>query len=1017
MPRHSSLAAGPASPSIFQEKKLARLIRATIAIGSGLAVPVANADLDCSPVAPAVIVVDADEINQLSCTLEADLQIVLAATLTNTVTGIINNFETIAVDGTIDDAGDILNHNSIQIGATGRINVSGFLGNGAPGTNSPVLEVADGGTLHIQSGGEFSNYGTTTVDGSVLNDQFYFNDNITVITPTGTIENNFVFNSANILDVEGIYSNTPGASMTVWSGTVNIRDGGRFLNSGNTTIRGHIQADSNGVLINEDTLSIGTAFVTNSTFVALPFSTVSNAIGSTYTNWGENTAGGDTFFDGSAINEGTFITPESGNTVIGSTGDFLNKRLSETFGILNVEGGGEYKDEGTTIIRPGAKLVVGGRYIGNSSSVLIIQSVTNVVSAGGILASDGQLDLDGGLQIEVDGLLAIRPPAVLNLDTGSVLEIDGWAFLDGDTSLSPGSTFINRGSTEFGFPGETNATFTTDFGSVATNAPGGEIANYGTQNINGRYVNEGTDDNFGAVKIGATGEYTVEIGGTLNNHQLIESFGALHIRGTLNDDGETRISGGGHLDLHGNYFGSDDALLHFGNGTTNTVAGVIDTTGQIFIDEDATVISSGGASIRLDSAEVTIEGTAFFNSEVITSNTVIDNRNILEFASTGSALSLDPGSTITNASQAQLTIGGESNVDGTIINNGNLNFLDTVFFRGSLNNHAIARNVGTLWFFDGLIENEDIFQNSGTISQFGEFNNAGLGSGIVQNFQGANWSVNNNAVYVNEASTTNFGSFRVNSGGTLNNTARFENRNFMVLRSGGAMTNATNALVINSSGATLNIEGGVSSEGRVLNQGGEIEVADSGSITGAGSYVQEDGLTIVDGVMDLSDIEFQDGGLKGSGSLVSDNPIVIADNVEVDPGGSVGTLTFESDVTFDGTLNIEIESTTSFDIVDVIGTVTFGAGSEIVFDLVGYTPLAGDTFEFLTALSVGGFENVLVSMPGIDPSLTYSVTVDGEFDLLLQYSNVPIPPSLPLLIAPVAALGLLRRTRLRTANV
>ncbi len=1014
--RHPSIATGPVSPSIFREKKLARLIRTALAVGSGLAVPVANADLDCNPIALTTIIVDTNEINQLACTLNVDLEITPTGVLTNSVTGTIDNFETMIVDGALDNAGDLLNHNRVQVGATGWLDVSGFLGNGAPGTNSPLLEIADGGTLHIHAGGEYSTYGSTMVSGSVINDQYYFNDNTTIIGASASVVNNFVFNSANLLDIGGSYTNSPGSFMTVWAGFVNILGGGLFHNGGDTTIRGHIVGEENSVLINEGTLSIGTSFITNSTLETHAFSTVSNAVGSTFTNWGESTVGGDAFFNGTAVNEGTYITTETGNTVIGSPGNFLNKGLSETFGILNIESGGTYDDEGETFIRAAGKLLVAGDYLGDSSSVLTIQGATNAVLSGGVIDTQGEVDLEGGLKIETNGLLAIGPNATLALVTGSVLDNEGWAWLDGTTTLGPGSSFVNKGTAEFGYSGYTNATLTLDPGSFVTNAVGGTTFNYGTHNVNGRWVNEGTDNNFGTVNVGPAGEYVIEVGAQTNNYALIDSFGVLKIRGTLNDHGETRISGDGHMELDGTYVGTVDALLKVGGTATNSVTGVIDTSGDIHVDADATLNTSEGSSVRLNSASVTIAGAAFFNDEVLASNSVFDNTNILEFGSTGSALTLDTHSVIFNASQAQLTIGGVSTINGGITNDGNLNFEDTTFFRGSLENNSLTRIFGTLWVFEGSIVNEDFVQNFGAISQFGDFTNAGFGSGLVQNLLGANWSVNNGAVYANDAQTTNSGSFLINLGGTVNNTVQFDNRNFMALRNGGAFTNSPSGVVINFDGATLDVEDTLSNQGEVRNRDGEVNITATGSISGSGSYVQEDGLTIVDGSINLPAIEFQAGTLRGNGLLISDNPVLIANGVDVDPGGSVGSLTFDSDVAFDGTLTIEIESTTSFDTIDVLGTMTFGAGSEIVFDLTGYSPLAGDTFEFLTALSISGFENVLVSMPGLDPLLTYSLAVDGEFDLVLQYSNVPIPPSLPLLAAPIAALGLLRRARLRTTN-
>ena len=81
----------------------------------------------------------------------------------------------------------------------------------------------------------------------------------------------------------------------------------------------------------------------------------------------------------------------------------------------------------------------------------------------------------------------------------------------------------------------------------------------------------------------------------------------------------------------------------------------------------------------------------------------------------------------------------------------------------------------------------------------------------------------------------------------------------------------------------------------------------------------------------------QSGGiLTGTGYLDPLMPILINSGAKVQPGDNeIGTFTFGGDVSFDGELDIEIASASSFDLLKVIGNIDFGPDSLIKFFFEG----------------------------------------------------------------------------------
>lgn len=204
-----------------------------------------------------------------------------------------------------------------------------------------------------------------------------------------------------------------------------------------------------------------------------------------------------------------------------------------------------------------------------------------------------------------------------------------------------------------------------------------------------------------------------------------------------------------------------------------------------------------------------------------------------------------------------------------------------------------------------------------------------------------------------------------------------------------------------------------------MNGTGEVLIDGAGSLLDAGAVFGIGDAPTLDGAGGAGTLIVRDGGLVradliyvGERSTVSGSGGTLEGTVEVHgalaPGESPGMMTIDGDLNLapGGRLVIEIGGTgagTEYDVLNVTGTANLAGTLEIQL-LDGFTPGAGDAFDFLTAaLFAGDFdEYVLPTFGGRSFAVSFG---PGGF----KATVVPVPAALPLLAFGLAALGAWRR--------
>ncbi len=193
-----------------------------------------------------------------------------------------------------------------------------------------------------------------------------------------------------------------------------------------------------------------------------------------------------------------------------------------------------------------------------------------------------------------------------------------------------------------------------------------------------------------------------------------------------------------------------------------------------------------------------------------------------------------------------------------------------------------------------------------------------------------------------------------------------------------------------------------------------------GGGTSLGRLTVEDGGTVMAPKLYIG----TGGVLDGDGGII--DAILSLDGGVIAPGSSPGMLTVDGDFeVLGGLLDIEIGGTApgSFDILKILGDFVSSDPFDVRSSFVdGFVPEVGDSFDFLQISGDNGNLAELVSMSlisldftGLSPSIEFRlVFADGGLSAFTERASasaIPVPASLPLLLAGLGVFGVLTRRR------
>lgn len=386
---------------------------------------------------------------------------------------------------------------------------------------------------------------------------------------------------------------------------------------------------------------------------------------------------------------------------------------------------------------------------------------------------------------------------------------------------------------------------------------------------------------------------------------------------------------------------------------------------------------------------------------------------------------------------------------------------NTVMAGGELTNSA-----GATLTNNGLIQtlvhpiNSGIFINAGLVENHGTVegpNRNELGA-TFNNYAGASAGVSNYGQVTNAGTLglVNYGTGVVDntgllrnvwnlSGGIINNAAAGEIRvGDPSLGYPYSLGSLVNHGTINNSGAiVVNDDSNVEVKGDpwggsfgVIHSDGTINVVGinalfsveaGATVDGTGTFIQDEGTTRISaanvdvgagpqdfvGRLTQGEIVINGGTLAGTGVVESVNaPLVIGAAATIAPGNSPGTLTVEGDIDLDGLYIAEVDSLGSHDVLNVTGTATLGATSQLQL-IFSFAPAVSDVFDVLVADSiVGDFSFIDATFPPPEGGGEGECGEGcGEFFLAqTAYSSAGYGYDVSLIIDAIGSLDVLRVT-------
>ncbi len=452
------------------------------------------------------------------------------------------------------------------------------------------------------------------------------------------------------------------------------------------------------------------------------------------------------------------------------------------------------------------------------------------------------------------------------------------------------------------------------------------------------------------------------------------------------------------------------------NGTVTIESGAVWTINSVGTDTYGNLLPSlwlnstfneyssatGTATVNVLSGGALVNGGA----------TLIGANNWYPSHPTG-AMDVASGATFTN--QGQLTVDrGQLTIEGTVNNNAqNAFFGDASGNAGSalvtVNGPNATLNVTNssvqVSYASGNAQLN--IEEGGTVNSYwGMIGTSGAtqtGSVTVQGDSGLGLTSTWNATdYISVGEYGAQGSLTVNDHGTVN-----MRRMFIGLLANPTDTPAGTGTVTVNSGGAITVTPGFLPATVEMWAGSTLDVSNGGQMLIGNGNVN----FVTPGTIEVSN----GGVLKGEGT-VKGNVFVTGGGI-VKPGHSPGTITVDGNLTVDPSsstsgITIDIASATSYDVLNVTGTLDFGGGTINLNFINGYTPTQGDPVN-LTPFTAGTLTGTFsgVSVTGLPAGQTASVDFSSLSSGQIAFTPVlaPEPASLALLMVAGTLLAVRRR--------
>ena len=818
----------------------------------------------------------------------------------------------------------------------GTINFTGVLNN----TGSTLLISATTGSWTLAggsiNGGTIAASGTSSLVAAsgILNGVTM--DTSLTVEGSLTVTGGLTLNSANLLI--GV-SNNNGANYVTFMGTQTLSGTGQVLFESPVQTN-DIYAEGNGTQSGAATLTIG------------PGITVSDP------------QGGNLFcqysYD-SILNQGTINADTQGVTLTlgNSSGSFSNTGTMKATagGALDLGGNWSTANLGTILGAGGTVNLTG--VFNNTGATLAINSVSGSWNLAGGTINGGTIATTGTFAFTVNS-------GILN-----GLSITGSLTVEGSATVTSGLT-LNNASLLLGNINYNGSNTVTFLGTQSINGTG-QVMFESPNQTNSLYAQgDGTESGAATLTIGPgitvsdpqSGSLLCEYGydlivnqGTINANTQGVTVTIEGATGSFTNTGIMKSTGGGALDLGGNFTPGGLGSVQAAGGTVN-ITGVINNTGTTLLLNDTTgswEISGG----TIQGGAIATTGTATLVAQNATLiGVTLDSNLTVEYG-----LTISGGLTLNNAN---LILGGLTSSDyGQAVFQGTQTLSGTgqVMFAGAYSggnyNTIYAQGGGTQSTAATLTIGPNITvdgSENGAIESQEDYD-AILNEGLIDANGGGEILTLGNSI----GSFSNTGTMEATNGGVLNLNGNFTPSSLGAVEAAGGVVNITG--VLNNTGSTLalnnttgswNLVGGTIKGGSISTSGTATLTAQSATLAGVtldSNLSVEYGLTISGGLtlnnanLILGGLTSSDYGqaifqgtqtLSGTGQVIFEGSNGTQNFVYAQGGGTqttAATLTIGSNITVDGIENGAIEGEYAYDailnegIIDASDGVTITAGN------------------------------------------------------------------------------------------